>query len=92
MKKSKLAESASRARRAVRRFVQKCEFDEEMNLNLPIPTQVVSNEEYLPYPQTDEQKRVQHNLIQMADHNAKRLLITLAERIVKRQAAPPEAG
>ena len=29
VKKSKLAESASRARRAVRRFVQKFEFDEE---------------------------------------------------------------
>jgi predicted TIM-barrel fold metal-dependent hydrolase len=76
VKKSKLAESASRARRAVRRFVQKFEFDEEMNLNLPIPTQVVSNEEYLPYPQTDEQKRVQHHLIRLADHNAKLLGIS----------------
>ena len=29
---------------------------------------------------------------EVADHNAKRMLIQLAEQIVKRQAAPPEAG
>ena len=29
---------------------------------------------------------------ELADHNAKRMLIQLAEQIVKRQAAPPEAG
>ena len=28
----------------------------------------------------------------VADHNAKRMLIQLAEQIVKRQPAPPEAG
>ena len=29
---------------------------------------------------------------EVADHNAKQMLIQLAEQIVKRQAAPPEAG
>jgi len=29
---------------------------------------------------------------EVADHSAKRMLIQLAEQIVKRQAAPPEAG
>jgi transcriptional regulator with XRE-family HTH domain len=29
---------------------------------------------------------------ELADHNAKRMLIQLAEQIVKRQATPPEAG
>ena len=29
---------------------------------------------------------------EVADHNAKRMLIQLAEQIVKRQATPPEAG
>jgi transcriptional regulator with XRE-family HTH domain len=29
---------------------------------------------------------------ELADHNAKQMLIQLAEQIVKRQAAPPEAG
>jgi hypothetical protein len=29
---------------------------------------------------------------EVADNNAKQMLIQLAEQIVKRQAAPPEAG
>jgi transcriptional regulator with XRE-family HTH domain len=29
---------------------------------------------------------------ELADHNARQMLIQLAEQIVKRQAAPPEAG
>ena len=73
MKKSRLAQSATRARRAIRSYVRKFEFDEQNDLNLPIPTQVVSNEEYLPFPQTEDQKRVQRSLTQMADHNAKLL-------------------
>jgi hypothetical protein len=29
---------------------------------------------------------------ELRDHNAKRMLIQLAEQIVKRQACPPDAG
>ena len=32
----------------------------------PIPTQIVSNEEFEPPAQTDEQKRVEHRLIEIA--------------------------
>jgi predicted TIM-barrel fold metal-dependent hydrolase len=63
-------------RRAIGRWIRKFDYDEDRNLNLPIPTQVVSNEEYAPLPQTEQQKRVQHNLIELADQNAKLLGMT----------------
>ena len=37
-------------------WVQKCDLDAYLDRHLPIPTQVVSNEEYSPLPQTNEQK------------------------------------
>ena len=36
--------------------------DEADELHSPIPTQMVSNGEYMPIPQTDEQKRVEARL------------------------------
>jgi len=33
-------------------WVRKCELDERLDRHLPIPTQVVSNEEFYPLPQT----------------------------------------
>ena len=55
------------------RWVPKCDVDAQQELHLPIPTQMVSNEEYLPLAQTDQQKQVEHKLIELADLNAKRL-------------------
>jgi len=55
--------------------------DEELDLLLPaeeaafpspVPTQVVSSDEYLPTPQTEQQKEVEARLIEMADSLAKR--------------------
>ncbi len=54
-------------------WVQKCDLDEYLGRHLPIPTQVVSNEEYYPLPQTRAQKAVEHHLIEMAGRGAKRL-------------------
>jgi uncharacterized protein len=39
----------------------------------PIPTQIVSNGEYLPPRQSETQKRVEQRIIEMADTNGKRL-------------------
>src|SRR6185312_1482285 len=39
----------------------------------PIPTQIVSNGEYLPPRQSETQKRVERRIIEMADANGKRL-------------------
>src|SRR5712671_1735292 len=39
----------------------------------PIPTQIVSNGEYLPPPQSEMQKRVERRIFELADVNGKRL-------------------
>src|SRR5438094_932255 len=54
-------------------WVQKSDLDDYLDRHLPIPTQVVSNEEYYPLPQTTEQKAVEYQLLQMATRNAKKL-------------------
>ena len=38
----------------------------------PIPTQVVSSDEYSPYPQTEKQRELQARLLDLADGLAKR--------------------
>jgi uncharacterized protein len=39
----------------------------------PVPTQIVSNGEYLPPPQTDTQKRVERRILELADIHGKHL-------------------
>jgi len=39
----------------------------------PIPTQIVSNGEYLPPPQSEIQKRVEQRIYELSDINGKRL-------------------
>jgi predicted TIM-barrel fold metal-dependent hydrolase len=45
-------------------------------LHSPIPTQMVSNGEYMPYPQTDKQRRVEARIQELADTASTRLGIT----------------
>jgi hypothetical protein len=40
-------------------WVRKCEVDDFLDRHLPVPTQIVSNEEFEPLPQTVEQRRVE---------------------------------
>ena len=54
-----------------RRWIQKCDADDK---NLPIPTQIVSNEEFAPPEQTVEQKQVEHRLIEIASEQLRRNL------------------
>jgi predicted TIM-barrel fold metal-dependent hydrolase len=42
----------------------------------PIPTQIISNEEFSPYPQTPNQKRVEARIHELADDRARRLGMT----------------
>ncbi len=42
----------------------------------PLPTQIVSNEEFYPMPQTADQRRVESRLNEMADNHARRLGLT----------------
>jgi predicted TIM-barrel fold metal-dependent hydrolase len=76
VKKARPARSEGGVRKLVGRWVRKSDFDEDRNLNLPIPTQVISNEEYFPLKQTEEQKRVERHLTDMAGRNAKLLGLT----------------
>ena len=46
---------------------------EKNNLDLPVPTQIVSNGEYLPPKQSDMQKKVEKRMLELADENAKYL-------------------
>src|SRR5713101_4086520 len=54
-------------------WVRKCDLDDYLDRHLPIPTQVVSNEEYIPLPQTAKQRAVEHRLLKIASENAKKL-------------------
>src|SRR5438128_9181722 len=46
---------------------------ETVSAATPIPTQIVSNGEYLPPPQSQTQKRLERQILELADTNAKRL-------------------
>ena len=46
---------------------------EKLSIDLPIPTQIVSNGEYLPPKQSNVQKKVEDLTIELADKNAKHL-------------------
>ena len=54
-------------------WLRKCDLDAYLGRNLPIPTQVVSNEEFLPLPQTHEQRAIEHHLLELAGSAAKSL-------------------
>src|SRR5205085_12165147 len=47
--------------------------DRRKGIDTPIPTQAISNEEFYPLPQTEEQRKVEHLINEMADKKAKKL-------------------
>lgn len=51
------------------RWIQKC----DRGPDLPVPTQIVSNEEFVPPAQTEDQVRVEQKLSELADDCSKRL-------------------
>jgi predicted TIM-barrel fold metal-dependent hydrolase len=57
----------------LKRWVRKCDVDDARGLHTPVPTQIVSNEEYRPLEQTRRQAEVEHRLIGLADRQAQRL-------------------
>jgi len=59
---------------------------DEMAFRSPVPTQVVSNGEYNPLPQTDDQKKVEGLIKELADVQAKR------HNISRRQFLATSAG
>jgi predicted TIM-barrel fold metal-dependent hydrolase len=57
-------------------IVRKCDYDAVRDLYLPIPTQIVSNEEFVPIPQTPEQQRVEAMINDIAATTSKKLGIS----------------
>src|SRR5687767_8435127 len=54
--------------------VAKCErADVAEPLRSPVPTRMISNGEYMPVPQTDQQRRVETRIEELADEASKRL-------------------
>jgi predicted TIM-barrel fold metal-dependent hydrolase len=58
---------------------RKYELDEFLGRNLPIPTQIVSNEEFLPLRQTPQQRAVEQLIVEGAERSAKKLGISRRE-------------
>jgi predicted TIM-barrel fold metal-dependent hydrolase len=57
-------------------WIRQCEADEEKPIRSPIPTEICSNEEFYPPEQTEEQKRWEARIGQMADDCARKLGLT----------------
>jgi predicted TIM-barrel fold metal-dependent hydrolase len=54
-------------------WVRQCDLDAGNDLRSPVPTRIASNEEYIPPPQTPEQKAVEERLRDLSESNARAL-------------------
>ena len=54
-------------------WIQKFKRDQKKGVDSPMPTQLVSNEEFIPRRQTPKQKQVEYLIGQMADEKSKKL-------------------
>ncbi|MCH8332804.1 amidohydrolase family protein [Candidatus Sumerlaeota bacterium] len=54
-------------------WVPKWQRDEKKGIDTPMPTQVVSNEEFIPPPQSKQQAQVEHLTMKWGEENAKKL-------------------
>jgi len=54
-------------------WIRKGDRDRRKNVDSPLPTQVVSNEEFIPRPQNERQAKVEHLIGEMADTKSRKL-------------------
>src|SRR5438132_10923225 len=54
-------------------WIPKWQLDRKKGVDSPIPTQVVSNEEFIPRPQNDQQRQVEYLTGVLAEEKAKKL-------------------
>ncbi|HLW52266.1 MAG TPA: amidohydrolase family protein [Candidatus Angelobacter sp.] len=54
-------------------WIRKFQRDRKKGVDSPMPTQVLSNEEFIPRPQSQKQKQVEHLIGQMADEKSRKL-------------------
>ena len=50
-------------------WIPKWQRDRARGVESPMPTQVVSNEEFIPWPQNDDQKKVERLIGEMSGEN-----------------------
>jgi predicted TIM-barrel fold metal-dependent hydrolase len=53
-------------------WVRQCDLDAQVEETLPIPARIASNEEFIPPPQTPEQKQYEARLLEIGERAAKR--------------------
>ena len=51
-------------------WIRKSDLDAWLDRHLPVPTQVISNEEYVPIPQTAQQRRLEQEIVVSAERQA----------------------
>jgi len=51
-------------------WIRKSDLDAWLDRHLPVPTQVISNEEYLPIPQTSQQRLLEREIVASAERRA----------------------
>ena len=54
-------------------WIRKCELDAQSDFRPPVPTQIISNEEFIPPPQSPELKAVEARLSDLAERNSRTL-------------------
>src|SRR5215470_2029226 len=54
-------------------WIRKFQRDRNKGVDSPMPTQVLSNEEFIPRPQNEKQKQVEYLIGQMAEEKSKKL-------------------
>ncbi|MGE0408232.1 MAG: amidohydrolase family protein [Amphiplicatus sp.] len=54
-------------------WIRKGNKDKQKNVDSPVPTEVVSNEEFIPRPQTEKQKQIEDLSMEWGARNAKKL-------------------
>src|SRR4030095_6906052 len=60
-------------------WIRKCYKDHSREMSSPVPTEIVSNEEFVPVPQTDEQKLAEAIMFEHGTRHAKRLGVNRRE-------------
>src|SRR5690242_13219900 len=54
-------------------WIRKGDRDRKKGVDSPMPTQVVSNEEFIPRPQNERQAKLEHTIREMAEAKSKKL-------------------
>src|SRR5439155_13759216 len=70
---SAASEQARPFRRSIFMWIPKWQRDRAKGVESPMPTQVVSTEEFIPRPQNEQQKEVERLICRMGEEKAKRL-------------------